>query len=107
VEDLYIDQYSRLVWKNDAIENTLWLQLLLPFTKVKNLYLPEEAVPGIAAALKELVGDRITQVLPSPQTIFVGGLKESEPVPENLGRFDTARRLSDHPISISARPRYR
>ena len=26
-----------LVWKSDGIDNTLWLQLLLPFTAVKNL----------------------------------------------------------------------
>ena len=44
VEDLYIKkhQYSQLVWKNDAIENTLWLQLLITFTVVKNLYLSKE-----------------------------------------------------------------
>ncbi len=39
IEDLYIEhRYSRLVWANDAIENTLWLELLLPFPAVKNLY---------------------------------------------------------------------
>ncbi len=32
VEDLYIEhRYSQLVWQNDAIENTLWLELLLLF----------------------------------------------------------------------------
>jgi hypothetical protein len=47
VEDLYIKhQYLQLVWKDDAIENTLWLQLLLPFTAVKNLYLSKEFAPG-------------------------------------------------------------
>jgi hypothetical protein len=55
VEVLYIERrYSQLVWKNDAIENTLWLQLLLPFTAVKDLYLSKEFAPGIAAALEEL-----------------------------------------------------
>src|SRR6266849_9589616 len=35
-EDLYIEhRYSQLVWKNDAIENSLWLELLLPFSAVK------------------------------------------------------------------------
>ena len=56
VEDLYIEhEFSKLVWKNEAIENTLWLRLFLPFTGVKNLYLFKEFAPGIAAALKELV----------------------------------------------------
>ncbi len=43
IEDLYIEhRYSRLVWANDAIENTLWLELLLPFPAVKNLYLSKD-----------------------------------------------------------------
>jgi hypothetical protein len=102
VEDLYIEhRYSQLVWKNDAIENTLWLQLLLPFTAVKNLYLSKEFAPGIAAALQELVGGRITEVLPSLQNIFVEGLEPSGPFQENIGQFVAARQLSDHPIAIS------
>jgi len=80
VEDLYIDhQYWQVVWKNDAIENTLWLQLFLPFTAVKNLYLSKLFTPGIAAALQELVGGRITEVLPGLQNIFVDGLEPLGP----------------------------
>jgi hypothetical protein len=101
VEDLYIEhEYEQLVWKDDAIENTLWLQLLLPFTAVKNLYLSEEFAPGIAAALQELVGG-ITEVLPSLQNIFVDGLGPSGPFQENIGQFVAVRQLSDHPIAIS------
>ncbi|KAN0116297.1 hypothetical protein V8E52_006122 [Russula decolorans] len=103
VEVLYIEhEYSQLVWKNDAIENTLWLQLLLPFTAVKDLYLSREFAPGIAAALQELVGARITDVLPSLQNIFMEGLESSGPLQESIGRFVAARLLSDHPIAISA-----
>jgi len=101
VEDLYIEhEYSQLVWNNGAIENTQWLQLLPPFTAVKNLYLPEEFAPGIAAALQELVGARITEVLPSLQNIFVEGLEPLGPFQENIGQFVTARRLSGHPVAI-------
>ena len=47
VEDLYIERrYSGLVWKDEAIENTLWLQLLLPFTTVKHLYLAKKICAG-------------------------------------------------------------
>ena len=103
VEVLYIDhEYSQVVWKNDAIENSLWLQLLLPFTAVKDLYVSKEFGPGIAVALQELVGARITEVLPSLQNIFIEGLEASGPLQENVGRFVAARQLSDHPISISA-----
>jgi hypothetical protein len=102
VEELYIEhQYSQLVWRNDTIENSLWLDLLLPFTAVKNLYLSEEFAPGVVAALQELVGSRITEVLPSLQNIFVEGLDLSGPLQENIGQFVAARQLSGHPIAIS------
>jgi len=78
------------------------LQLLLPFTAVKDLYLSKEFAPGIAAALQELVGARITEVLPSLQNIFMEGLEPSGPLQEIIGRFVAARLLSDHPIAISA-----
>ena len=100
VEDVYIEhQCSPLVWKNDAIENTLWLQLLAPFTAVKNLYLCKEFAPGIAAALQELVG--ITEVLPSLQNIFVKGLEPSGAFQKIIGQFVAARQLSYHPITIA------
>jgi len=102
VEALYIDRrYVPVVWKNDAIEDTLWLQLLLPFPAVKNLYLSNEFAPGIAGALRELVGGRITVVLPSLQNIFVEGLEPSGPLQENIGQFVAARQLSDPPIAVS------
>ena len=95
VEDLYIErQYSSIVWKNDATENNLWLQLLLPFTAVKNLYLSKEFGPGIAPALQELVGSRKIEVLPSLQDIFVEDLPPSGPLQENIGQFVAARQLT-------------
>src|SRR5258708_10558205 len=101
LEDLYIvHPYSQLVWKNDAIEDTLWLELLLPFTAVKNLYLAEEFAPGIAAALQELVGARITEILPSLQNIFMRRLEPRGPFQERIGQFVAARRLSGHPVAI-------
>jgi hypothetical protein len=109
VEDLYIerkDGYSKRVdWQNDAIENILWLQLLIPFAAVKNIYLHKEFGPGIAAALQELVDTRTTEVLPSLQSIFVE-LEPSGPssFQENIGQFVAARQLSDHPITISDWP---
>jgi hypothetical protein len=102
VEDLYIEhRYRQLVWKNDVIENTLWLQLLLPFSTVKNLYLSKDFAPGIAAALHELDGGRITEVLPSLRKVFVEGLEPSGPVQEDIGQFVAARQFSDHTITIS------
>ena len=102
VEDLYIEhRYSQLVWKNDAIEDTLWLQLLLPFTAVKNLHLSREFAPGIAAVLQDIVAGRITVVMPSLQNIFVEALEPSGPFQENIAQFVAARQLSGHPFAIS------
>jgi len=102
IEDLYINhRYLQLVWKDDAIENTLWLELLLPFPVVKNLYLSETFAPGIATALQELVWGRITEVLPSLQNIFVERPEPSGPFQENIGQFVTARQHSGHPVAIS------
>jgi F-box-like len=101
-ERLYIwSRNSQVVWNDDDIQNTLWLQLLLPFTAVKNLYVSKCFAPSLAAALQELVGDRITEVLPSLQDMFVQGLKPSGPLQEDIGQFVAARQLSNHPIAVS------
>jgi hypothetical protein len=104
VEDLYIgsEPYSELIWEDDPIENILWLELLRPFTAVKNLYLSKDFAPLIAAALQQLtVEGRITEVLRSLLTIFVEGIGPWGPFQEHIGPFMAARRLSDHPIAIS------
>jgi hypothetical protein len=99
VEYLYIQHYYwQRVWKDDDIENTLWLQFLLPFTAVKNLYLFKEFVPGIAAALQELDGGRITEVLPSLRNIFVRGLEPSGLFQENI---DSLLPHDSSPITLS------
>jgi F-box-like len=67
IERRYMEQGSQI----EAIENTQWLQLLLPFTAVKVLYISKEFATGIAAALQGLVGSRIAEVLPSLQKIIV------------------------------------
>ena len=74
---------------------------------IASVYSGEESLPdqricaGITDALKELVGGRITEVLPSLQNIFVKGLQPSGSFQENIGQFVAARQLSDHPIAIS------
>ena len=103
VEDLYIENrpgYPLPVLKDGAIENTLWLQLLLPFTAVKNLYLSVDFAPGIVATLQELVTNRVTEILPSLKNIFVEGLRTSGPLRENIEQFVAARQLNN-PIVIS------
>ena len=100
VEDLFLKDESRPGWDYYAIENTLWLKLFLPFTAVKSLYLSKKIAPRIAAALQELIGDRIAEVLPSLENIFVEELEPSGLFRENIGQFVAARQLSNHPIAI-------
>ena len=102
VEVLHIEhRCGRNVWKDVAIENTLWVQLLLPYTAAKKLYISEEFAPGIVAALQELVGSRITEVLPSLQLIVIEGVEPAGRFQENIAQFDTVRQNLGHPaISI-------
>ena len=102
MEDLYIyeDPYSPPDWKDD-IENTEWLDLLLPFTAVKNLYLSKQLAPRIAPTLQELAGVRTTEVLPVLQSVFLEGFQPLEPVQEGIARFISARQLTNRPIAIS------
>ena len=92
-----------IIWKlggsddSEVIENSEWLELLRPFTAVKSLYISEEAVPRIAPALQELVGER---VLPALETLTLYK-STSGPIQEGIARFVSARQLAGHPIAIS------
>ena len=68
---------------------------------MKNLHLSKEFPPGIAAALQDVIGDRITVVMPGLQNIFVEALEPSGPFQENITQFVTARQLSGYPVAIS------
>jgi hypothetical protein len=104
-ESLYICEdlhpSSKVDWKDD-IENTEWLEFLLPFTAVKNFYISKEFGPRIAPALQELDEGRMTAVLPTLQNIFLEGFQPSESVEEGIGWFISGRQLTNHPITISS-----
>ena len=106
-ENLYIYEYlhSRPNWKDD-IENTEWLDLLLPFVAVKNLYLSKQFSPRIVPALQELTGGRTTEALPALQNILLEGFQPSEPIQEGIAQFVSARRLTNHPVAISVWDRF-
>jgi len=105
LEDLYIyDTPQSPPYRKDNIEDALWLQLLSPFSCVKNLYLNGEYAQHIAPALQQLVGDRTTDVFPALENIFLDSdsdrPEQSGFVPEGIVKFFAARQLSDQPISI-------
>ena len=87
-------------WQDD-IEISQWLELLHPITAVKDLYISQGLTPHIAPALQELVGGRVTEVLPALETLYLEETLASEPVQESIGKFVAARQLAGRPIAIS------
>ena len=102
VEHLYIygPRYLPSQWQDD-IENMQWLEIFHPFTAVKNLYVSKEFAQCIAPALQELVGERVTEVLPALESLFLEELQPSGPVQEAIGQFVAARQLLGHPVAVS------
>ena len=98
VEHLYLTT-PWIHWQDT--EHTPWLELLHPFTAVKNLYLSERFASEIAPSLKELVWERVTEVLPALQNIFLAELQLSERDQQAIEQFVSARWLVGHPIAVS------
>ena len=63
-------------------EDARWLNVLQPFSAVKNLYPQENTLPSLAYALNDVPEERVTEVLPALQ-----GLTMDEPLPP--GPIDT------------------
>ena len=71
---IYETYNSQLEWK-DGIENIEWLEFLLPFAAVKNLYLSKHFVPRIAPALQEITGGgTIGYIVTHPAESLPGGV---------------------------------
>ena len=100
VEYLYFENDWVLHRWQDDIEDSQWLELLHPFITVKDLYISEEFVPRIVPALRELTGDRVTEVLPALQTLFLDDPHPSGLVQEAIEQFVAARQLAGHPIAV-------
>ena len=102
LEYLYISEhpYEQPVWEDD-IDGALWLELLRPFTTVKDLFLSENIALRVVPALQELVGGRTIEVLPTLQNVFIEGLQPSGPVQEGIGKFAAARQVINHPVAVS------
>ena len=103
VEHLYIVEE---VSDNDFIGDiedspAQWLEILHPFTAVKGLYVSYQFVLHIAVTLQEIVGERVTEVLPALETLFLDDRFPAGPKQEAFGQFVAARRLAGHPIAVS------
>jgi hypothetical protein len=100
LENLYIRECRRLPSEGETT-NAQWLELFHPFTAVKNLYLSKEITLHIASVLHELVGERVVEILPALQGLFLEEVNPARPVREAIGQFVAARQLSSHPIAVS------
>jgi len=108
VEELEIE--SQDLWSslplpdNMEPDSTHWLELLGPFTAVKNLILFHGVPSRVCPALKEIVGEMVTEVLPALQNLF---LYQGDPLKgprKSIEIFVAARRWSGRPVSVHSRP---
>jgi hypothetical protein len=101
VEHLYIGWEGHSNWQAEGYsENNRWLEVLQPFTAVKDLYISMAFTLHIAPALQGLEGERVTDVLPSLQTLFLELLLSGH-AQEAIGQFVASRQLSGHPVTVS------
>jgi len=104
-ESLYIRVPLDYMWE-DVIDDpdTQWLELLRPFNTVKHLRLYRTVAPRVAQALRSLPLERVTEVLPALEIVFISRddsrLELFGPVEEAMTEFADARQLSGHPVSI-------
>jgi hypothetical protein len=101
VEQLYIlNGHPKSRWQDD-IENSQWVELFNTFIAVKDLYVSREFAPRIAPALQELVGEGVTEVLPTLQSLLLEETLDLGSDQEITEQFVTARRVAGRPITIS------
>jgi hypothetical protein len=89
-------------WQNE-VQTTQWMELLRPFSTVKDLVLDKPVALFVASALQEFIGQRVTEILPALQNIFLDGIQSCDPVPEDIAKFIAARQLSGHSVILHHR----
>ena len=101
IEHLYVREETSypLFWQ-DYTGTGQWLELLHRLTAVKVLRISREFAPRIAPTLQELIGGRVTEVLPALRTLFLEGTLPSD-VQETIDQFVAARELAGRPIGVS------
>ena len=117
VEVLYILEaenqpgIAQVPWQDD-LESSQWVELLHPFTAVRDLKISWDFTRHIAPTLQELIGERTMEVLLVLQTLFINvPLSMDKPIPsefpfpsrlvqESFDKFIAARKLAGHPITV-------
>jgi hypothetical protein len=96
------DRYgNKLGWQDDNdADSTQWLHLLISFVSVESLYVSKLLGPGLACSLQELNGERVTEIWPALQNLFLEGLQPSGTELEGMKAFVAARQFSGHPVVL-------
>jgi hypothetical protein len=82
------------------MDSLQWLELFRLFIAVQSLYVSENLVPPVAAALQELTGGMAIEVLPALHNLSLEGLEPSGHVQEDIQSFVMARQLSGRPVIV-------
>jgi hypothetical protein len=95
----------RLNWDDipqgiDDMVSTQFLEVFQSFTAIRSLYVSRTLVPFIAPALKELIGESATEVLPNLRDLSLEGSAISGSIQEDIRPFIEARRLSGRPVAV-------
>ena len=86
--------------QDDDVDNTQWLELLRPFSAIKDLHPINDLARLIAPALQELsTGGNVTEVLPTLQNLVID-IQPSGLIQEAVLQFVSARQLSSHPVAV-------
>ena len=102
VEQLYIygeGSLSPLHWPENILHSQ-WLELLHLFTGAKNLFLSDDLAPCISTILRQLAGERRTEVFPALENLFLHEYQQLWSVKEGFEAFVAARQLSGQPITL-------
>jgi hypothetical protein len=83
-----LEIYIKRSWKD--VENAQWVELLHPFTSIKDLLLGDDSIQHVAPALEQLSGEMVIETLPALQNLLLEGPQPSEPVKKAIGKFVAA-----------------
>ena len=86
--------------QGNGIDPAQWFELFHPFPALQQLHIYGDLKPLVARALKELPGERATQVLPTLRSLSFEGSSSSNSIQEDIQTFIVARQDSDYPINV-------
>jgi F-box-like len=88
------------IYQRPDIDIGPWLGLLHLFSSVEDLILSATLFGRVAQALGKLAEERVTEMLPVLQNIFLEGPHPLETVSQAIGKFVAKRRLLGCPVTV-------